>query len=557
MKSSSTLATDGRGRPPHNESGNILQQSTDELLRYPNSTMPISNDMQTGADIGATDEDGDKLNYPSPKIPSALSFQSSDARSAEVERQYLGVDLGEPEPAGRALPIKVLIVASLIALFLLDIKFADDFNVTSLYVIVIFLTLTLQRVRWVLGVSIATIILNLFAVRWHNMYPPTHGWDHKTALNHILMIAGAQVPASILAYRTIDIQRRLERNRVNAYRRISDLYKREIAARAAVEDAKKSEEAVSASLRKQTEQLERIVEQLTRTRQRATELDKRATELKADRDHIRMLTEQFQRKLLPIIPAFAADGKLTLGPFYQPAIQEMQMGGDFYDAIPLPNGSVGLVIGDVAGHGVEAAAQTAFVTTTMRAFATEGDYDPRNVVKRVNRALTNDEQFDAFVSLFYGIYDPATERISYCNAGHEPPVIIRADNRIEGMRSTGLVVGVAAEVDFEEEIVEFRSGDCLVMFTDGMTEAREPGSFDLLGWDAVAKIAQSRRLAMLRNEERSVTQTHEHGDAATDLAYELYQDVLEYAGALNPENATVDDNPGLADDVALMVVIAR
>jgi serine phosphatase RsbU (regulator of sigma subunit) len=222
----------------------------------------------------------------------------------------------------------------------------------------------------------------------------------------------------------------------------------------------------------------------------------------------------------------------------------MQMGGDFYDAMTLPNGMVGLVIGDVAGHGVEAAAQTALVTTTLRAFATEDPLSPGRVLARVNRSLTLDRKFEGFVSVFYAVFNPETFVLRFSNAGHEPPILIRADGCYVPLQSTGLVVGVEADVAYGEREVTLACGDYVVMITDGITEARSPGSRAMFGWTGAAGVAVRYREMMRQLPRRS-------GDdrrVEIDIAEAIYREALRFAGA-DEELGT-----GLSDDVALLTV---
>jgi serine phosphatase RsbU (regulator of sigma subunit) len=460
---------------------------------------------------------------------------SAEQHAANVDMQYLGVELRDP-PHSTSRALKYAIVIGLLILFAFDLRDAADFNVTYFYVVLILAALRLQSVRWVLGVTVASVVLNLFAARWSYIYRPD--FTMRLALGHVEWAAFAQVPAGLLSYQTIAWQRKLDRANKRALRRLRAMYERERAARTAEQDARRRELAAAAELRAHAAELSRTIESEREAR-------RREREALTERDHLRWLTEKFQRTLLPTLPLEIAGEWLSLKPFYQPAIQEMQMGGDFYDAIDMPNGMVGLVIGDVAGHGVEAAAQTALVTATLRAFATEDPLSPARVMARVNRALTLDHKFDVFVSVFYGVYDTETGMLRYANAGHEPPILIRDNGKCVGLESTGLVVGVEADVCFEESAVVLERGDCLVLITDGITEARNGGTGRMLGWPEAARIATRYREMVKRIPSRSI----DGGQDTLGLAEALYREAVRFMGSGSSRAR------GLADDVALLTVV--
>jgi serine phosphatase RsbU (regulator of sigma subunit) len=464
------------------------------------------------------------------------SFTSVDKRTSDADLQYLGIETDDPNQPGN-LALEAIVVTLLGAVFILDIHHAANISITSLYVVVIFLAARLQRARWVVGVTIASLLLNLIAIRWHTLNPPV-GWDMKSVLTDLALAAFAQVPAGFLAYQAIVSQRRLERTSKETARRQRAMYERERAARAAEHESRRRELLATDELRVHTENLKRSLENERQAR-------RSEREAVVERDHLRWLTEKFQRTLLPTVPPEIAGGRLALGPLYQPAIQEMQMGGDFYDAMTLPNGMVGLVIGDVAGHGVEAAAQTALVTTTLRAFATEDPLSPGRVLSRVNRSLTLDRNFEGFVSVFYGVFNPETYELRYSNAGHEPPILIHTDAECEALESTGLVVGVDTSVAYAEREVKLACGDCLVMITDGITEARHPETGRMFGWKGAAKVAIKHREMVRQLPRRS----GDDRQADFDLAEAIYRGALTFAGADG------EQGPGLSDDVALLTVV--
>ncbi|WP_428387918.1 SpoIIE family protein phosphatase [Mucisphaera sp.] len=153
-------------------------------------------------------------------------------------------------------------------------------------------------------------------------------------------------------------------------------------------------------------------------------------------------------------------------------IPSYELAGDFYDFLRLED-NLGIVIGDVVGKGVAASLLMASVRASLRAYA-QDLYDIDEIMSRVNRALTRDTLDSEFATLFYGVIDPRTLRLTYCNAGHEPP-LLRRNGRLHKLEAGGLVVGVEREVPYDKGLWDLEPGDLLVLVTDGVTEAQ---SFD-------------------------------------------------------------------------------
>jgi phosphoserine phosphatase RsbU/P len=144
------------------------------------------------------------------------------------------------------------------------------------------------------------------------------------------------------------------------------------------------------------------------------------------------------------------------------------IGGDFLDYFDLPNGAFGFVLGDVAGKGPPAALLAARLQGMVAAFA-HSVITPAETVTRVNEELVRRSVDSRFATLFYGVLS-SDGRLTSCNAGHNPPFVVgrRGVRRLE---TGGLIIGAFKEVTFKEEIVELDSGDVLVVFSDGVTEA--------------------------------------------------------------------------------------
>jgi phosphoserine phosphatase RsbU/P len=155
----------------------------------------------------------------------------------------------------------------------------------------------------------------------------------------------------------------------------------------------------------------------------------------------------------------------------------MLIGGDYYDVLPVDDRRWGFVIADVAGKGAGAALLMAECRATLRLCAT-GETSPAAVLRRANRTLQPDMRPGLFIALFYGIYDLDTKVLRYCRAGHEPPLLMRAQGEAEALPGVGLAVGLDEGPLFDEMLeeheVRLHPGDLLALYTDGITEAINP-----------------------------------------------------------------------------------
>ena len=149
-----------------------------------------------------------------------------------------------------------------------------------------------------------------------------------------------------------------------------------------------------------------------------------------------------------------------------------EVGGDYYDFIPLEGGRLALVIADVSGKGTPASIMMASVHASLQAMA--GTARPTQVLQRLNRFLYENTQTSRYVTLFYGELDPQRGTLEYVNAGHVPPYLLRGDGRHERLRVGGPVIGLLEDVAPEAGSVRFAAGDLLAVVTDGVTEALDP-----------------------------------------------------------------------------------
>jgi serine phosphatase RsbU (regulator of sigma subunit)/DNA-binding NarL/FixJ family response regulator len=150
--------------------------------------------------------------------------------------------------------------------------------------------------------------------------------------------------------------------------------------------------------------------------------------------------------------------------------------GDFYDFIPLPNELWGVVIADVADKGLGAALYMSLGRSLIRTYATEYPNRPDLVLLATNRRLLSDASAGLFITSFYGVLDPLSGTLTYCNAGHNPPYLIRdrEEALIQMLPKTGMVLGVTEEGSWEQSEVQLAQGDTLLFYTDGFIDVQDP-----------------------------------------------------------------------------------
>jgi len=198
------------------------------------------------------------------------------------------------------------------------------------------------------------------------------------------------------------------------------------------------------------------------------------------------LAGRMQASLLPENPP-AIDG-WQLSASLWPA---GETSGDFYDYIPLPNGKIGIVIADVADKGMGAALYMALGRTLIRTYATDHPDRPDLALKAANARILADTQADLFVTVFYGILDPATGTLTYCNAGHHPPYLLDANapDPVRAVPGRGLALGIIEDTKWTHLTLQLPSGTLLLLYTDGVVDALNPQG-ERFGAEQMLDIAQ-------------------------------------------------------------------
>jgi sigma-B regulation protein RsbU (phosphoserine phosphatase) len=196
-----------------------------------------------------------------------------------------------------------------------------------------------------------------------------------------------------------------------------------------------------------------------------TELKRTQQSLERSRAELHIAAE-IQKSFIPKrIPAVSDFNSAAV------TLPALEVGGDFYDFISLPEDRQGMVIADVAGKGVPAALFMALSRTIVRANAAHKSLI-RDVLKETNNMIAADTTAGMFVTLIYGILDGANHTLSYSNAGHPAPLIFKSDDdKCIELKSTGVALGIVEGLEYEEHLIQFSPGDIAVFYTDGVTEA--------------------------------------------------------------------------------------
>lgn len=194
------------------------------------------------------------------------------------------------------------------------------------------------------------------------------------------------------------------------------------------------------------------------------------------------LARDLQQRILP--QQFPSIPGVDFAAYSRPA---RQVGGDFYDVFRLGKGRVGLVIADVSDKGMPAALYMGLARSLIHAEAKRSS-SPRQVLRNVNRLLREMSQTDTFVTVFYGILDAQQGKLRYCRAGHDSPMLFSPQRgECLTLHAHGTLLGCLDQVLLEEAEVSLRSGDLLVLYTDGITDANSP-SGEFFGVERLRKV---------------------------------------------------------------------
>jgi serine phosphatase RsbU (regulator of sigma subunit) len=233
----------------------------------------------------------------------------------------------------------------------------------------------------------------------------------------------------------------------------------------------------------------------------------------------KQFADTMQRSLLPRSRPVVAG--LEVGEVYEPSAR-VEVGGDLYDFVALADGRLAVVLGDVTGHGVEATADMAMAKFVFRSLAREHP-EPADFLAAANEVICSEIAVGKFISMSYVVVDGASGNVAAAGAGHPSPRIVLRDGSTRALEARGLVLGIDGGQEYEEAHAELPPGASLVLYTDGVVEARREG--ELYGDERLDALLEER-----------------HELPARALAAAVAEDAREFAGG------------DLSDDLAVVVI---
>lgn len=236
-----------------------------------------------------------------------------------------------------------------------------------------------------------------------------------------------------------------------------------------------------------------IMAQSERLSKSQAQLQEAYDALRVDFEREREVVRILQQPLKFRVPEHAYPG-LRIAAVYSAAPDEDYVGGDFYDVVPLMDGRIAFVLGDVCGHGIETAARAREVKDVLQAFLRTYPAYPAATLTRLSDYLVEERELGGrdlwctFVAISLAIALPDRSVIQFARAGMESPTIIRADGKIEHVEGGGLPVGILPHQVYSDVAVRIEPGETVVLTTDGLTEARRDG--EVLWREGVDELVQ-------------------------------------------------------------------
>ncbi len=221
--------------------------------------------------------------------------------------------------------------------------------------------------------------------------------------------------------------------------------------------------------------------------------------IRIEREHYAEIEKIEQRRTVDLIQA--AEIQRQFLPSGAPQVDGVDLaghnapcrtvGGDYYDFITYGDGRVAVVLGDVAGKGMSAALLMSNLQARVQILAE----DPRNLADlmgRLDQSIAINCPDNRFITMFLGVIDPAAEKLLFCNAGHNPPLLVRSSGETERLMAAGTALGILPGLSYREESTDFRPGDLLAIYSDGVTESESPDGEEF-GEQRLAELLASRR----------------------------------------------------------------
>src|SRR5262245_32864417 len=248
---------------------------------------------------------------------------------------------------------------------------------------------------------------------------------------------------------------------------------------------------------------------------------RREQRLEATRDRELAAAEEIQQSLLPRRMPVLNGAELAVA--WRPA---GAVSGDYFDIIQFDVGRAALCLGDVMGNGMPAALVMSNLQALVKAFATAAA-PPQRLCEQINRAVCGNLPEGRYITFFYGLFETASRRFIYANAGHNPPLVVRRDGRTARLSEGGIVLGLFPESRYEQREIKLRAGDRLLCYTDGVTEATN---------DAGELFGEERLLRLLVEHRKQ---------SASELRETILGAVADFSGG------------SFQDDVTLMVLAIK
>jgi phosphoserine phosphatase RsbU/P len=214
--------------------------------------------------------------------------------------------------------------------------------------------------------------------------------------------------------------------------------------------------------------------------------------------------------------------------------QVRTLGGDCYDFMPLTDNRLALVVGDASGKGLAAALMIASVQSSLRTAALFTGNDLATLFEIVNHQAYTSSLADRYATLFYGVFDAATRTLRYVNAGHSPPIVLRADGMVHWLEPSGAPLGMFPDsngpdsngpgTNYQESTLRLNPGDLIIAYTDGVVEATNPGREE---WGVQGL------LKAIADWESQCSKS------AEDLVQSIFNSMDEFSGGCQNDDATI------------------
>ncbi|HET9741694.1 MAG TPA: PP2C family protein-serine/threonine phosphatase [Terriglobales bacterium] len=204
--------------------------------------------------------------------------------------------------------------------------------------------------------------------------------------------------------------------------------------------------------------------------------------------------------------------------------QVRALGGDCFDFLPLPDRRLAFLVGDASGKGLAAALMIANVQSSLRTAALFTGDVLAALLSIVNRQAYHSSLANHYATLFYGVFDGTTRSLRYVNAGHNPAIVVRSNGSFEWLETGGAPVGMFADSEYRESVVQLQGGDLVIAYTDGVVEAANPQGEQWGVSGLLEAIAESQR---------------SHVRDAEDIVPIIWNSMDEFSNGVQADDATL------------------